>query len=156
LPDGAPCAYGDQCASNLCASDEGHCGQCAPMPSKVGDSCDPTTRPCDPRLGLVCNASYSCYKPARRGAACQVDGDCLTDLLCTGGKCSDYVTTLGATCDQGQQTCSFGFGAGLVCDDSSKCQQPIIAKIGDGCGKIAGGLVAVCEKGSICDGSVDG
>jgi len=150
---GAPCALSQQCASDSCdvSSDSlcGHCsagtegtpclttchanfvcardGQCHAPVTNVGDSCDPTSKPCD------------------------------SSMSCAGGKCVLKATTAGTPCDATGTTLPDCYlGAGLLCPPATS-STPVCLTIGiasgsEPCGGTPSGFFT-CKGPAFCNGS---
>jgi len=81
IADGAPCMFSRFCASGFCETNAG--GVCATS-APIGSSCD--NAPCGP--GSYCAAATrTCAPTLNAGAACSLDGDCVSHE-CKGGTCS--------------------------------------------------------------------
>src|SRR5579862_2069816 len=106
-PNGAPCAFGGQCESSVCAIAAGtNCGTCA-APTSAGDSCART--PCS--HGFTCVAAIQQCEPiGAAGGACDADHPCGAGLTCVTpagsaeGTCQRSGTSAGAPCDPKHQT----------------------------------------------------
>jgi hypothetical protein len=138
LPDNAPCVGNGQCASRVCfVDDAATCGTCGTKAAEGGDC---TSARCGD--GLECGGKKKCVKPGAEGAACggAQDPPCETLLLCGEGKCQRGLAK-GAVCKLGETDVPCDYFKGLVCIPTSetegKCEDIIVAAVGEACGVVA-------------------
>jgi hypothetical protein len=174
LPDDAPCSVDAQCATGVCAPNNGpfelDCGTCAHYVA-VGDLCTMLDEVCDPQTSycdysciayaqvgedcknakcaapLVCDLpTHSCVTPPLEGQACS--SDCAAPFLCVNATCAQPVQQGGA-CPTGSE-CAPNLG----CDaQTHTCEPPQIVGVGQACGPFTQPW-SVCEPGLTCVGTL--
>ena len=155
--NGAPCAFGGQCASANCAIVTGtNCGTCAAA-NQAGDSCATTS--CS--QGLVCvAATQQCQPRGNAGTACDANHPCGAGLSCVtpagmaAGTCQGAGNSVGAACDPKHQTApGCDPNAGLYCDASTNtCATFTYVTAGAQCGSV-NHVTAACTNASSCFGA---
>ncbi len=142
---GAPCATGAQCQSLFCDAPAGGCGHCVKLPGArqtcyLGQYCDE---------GTACGGAGTCVVPASAGAACTIDADCKSALICRNFSCvrrgiKDDPCVGDADCD---------FNRGFLCNPNSHVC--VASSTGASCRENPDASLQVCSASAICrmDGS---
>jgi hypothetical protein len=138
LPEGAVCATGVQCSTDLCNLGNDLCGTCikAPGPNQrchQGNCAE----------GLVCNPNDTCVAPGALGAACDPNTPCRGSLGCNGGRCA-RLAAVGAACN-GEDSCDLYNGA--LCASTMTC---VAVAIGPNCGMRPDGTILACGARGTC------
>ncbi len=150
LAAGAACGHDWQCATGFCELVGGKlCGSCATRASSGqrppdGGAACVVDDDCESKL--VC-AAGTCVSPGAIGTTCSGTQPCLRTLTCISGKCATPLAQ-GATCSAATD-CNGSLG--LYCDTAGtkRCVQAGTASAGQPCGAVSGMLVA-CTAGALC------
>ncbi len=134
--DGSICTSGDACVA----------GKCVGKTQLACDDNNPcTTNGCDKTQGCV-------YPPVSGTPKCSDGGVCLTDTVCSGGKCVGKQKD----CNDGKACTDDSCDAKLGCvnapDDTNLCDDDDTCTANDHCknGQCLGKLTAPCDDGNEC------
>jgi hypothetical protein len=146
--NGTACGSDWQCQSTYCRK-TGQCGVCAPK-ADLGGAC---TVDGGCLAGMLC-ANSRCVTPGGAGASCNDNQPCRNDLYCpsaTAGMCAAKVDAAGP-CADSASACDLA--KGVACNPFTMvCDRVGVAKGGEGCGLINGGLT-ICVGLNPCRGLV--
>lgn len=148
--NGEGCSFAGQCASGSCQrAPTESCGKCAGT-GQAGESC--AEAECE--LGTLCSLDQKCAVPAEVGSVCSNAQPCKVLLDCVQGICTAR-TPVGGACNPSDAKSPL-CGENLECVPSGAaggpgtCQATVYAKLGEKCGRVAGGVREVACIGSSC------